>query len=339
MKLFKNLLFFVGLALPLFGCNVSDRVIILSSLEDYRLAYLESHLKTEFPHLEIVCQYVDTGTLMSRLQSEGTSTDCDIAVGIEGANAEILLSKNSAIFEDLSAYDTSEFADEVMVYPSALEGHPKYHILDKEAGSIIINEKVLAQKGLKAPTCYQDLLKPEFKNLVMMPNPKSSGTGFYFLSGLVGAWGEKDALSYFDKLADNVKEYSASGSGPVKALLRDEIAVGLGMTFQAAKLIDENNRSSDIKIRYFEEGSPYTLYANAVIGGHMQKKGVKEVYDYIFNVFVPEDKAKFAPDAIYKPEYQPAVEIPNYPTNIHYMNMPNVFNPTYKSDLLDKWTH
>ena len=338
----KHLLKFSLLALVLGGtasCSSSEKILILTPLEDYRLAYLETKLKASFPELNIVCQYVDTGTLMSRLNSEGASTDCDIAIGIEGANSEILLKNNPSLFQDLSGYDTSKYLPELLNYPSAIAGTPKYHVFDKEAGSIIVNEKVLKQRGLDAPRSFDDLLKPEFKDLVMMPNPKSSGTGFYFLSGLVEAWGEEKALSYFDELSKNVKEYSASGSGPVKALLRDEIAVGLGMTFQAAKLIGENDRSSDIKITYFSEGSPFAIYTNAVINGRFGKKGVKEVYDYIFNTFTFEDKAKFCPDAIYKTEFQPACEIPNYPTGIRYMSMSHIYDPTYKNGVLDKWNH
>ncbi len=339
MKIFG--LFVTALAvLPaLVSCGGGDNtVVIYTPLEDYRIAYLETRLKEEFPNRNVVVQYLDTGTALSRLQSEGTATDCDIAIGIEAANTEMLLKANPDLFEALDGYDTSVFLDELMTYPSAKKGHPKYHFLDKEAGSIIINEKLLEEKGLDKPTSFADLLDEKYKGLIMMPNPKTSGTGYYFFNGLVSEWGEEAALDYFGKLSSNVREFSTSGSGPVKSLLRDETAIGLGMTFQAVKLIGESGRTDDFDIVYFEEGSPYTLYTNAVIKGKMQKEGVREIYDFIFNKFVPEDKAKFVPEAIYKAAYQPKIEIQDYPTNVTYMSMKGLFDPDYKTALLDKWS-
>lgn len=337
-KYFLMLASFAALA-SLASCGSgNESVVIYTPLEDYRIAYLESRLKKEFPNRNVVIQYLDTGTTLSRLQAEGNQTDCDIVLGIEAANTEMLLKSNPNLFETLDGYDASIFLDELMTYPSAKEGHLKYHLLDKEAGSIILNKKVLSEKGLEAPNSFADLLDQKYKGLIMMPNPKTSGTGYYFFNGLASEWGVDAAVDYFDDLSENVREFSTSGSGPVKSLLRDEIAIGLGMTFQAVKLLGESERKDDFEITYFEEGSPYTLYTNAVIKDRLKKNGVKEIYDFVFNKFVPEDKAKFNPELIYKPAYQPKVEIEGYPTNVKYMSMKGLFDPDYKTNLLDKWT-
>jgi iron(III) transport system substrate-binding protein len=329
-----------GLALALLplifslsACGQSSDIVIYTSLEDYRIAQLETDLKSKFPNKKIVVQYLDTGTLMSRLNSEGVKSDCDIVLGTETTNAEILIKNNPSLFADLSSYDTSHYLDELLTYQSR---HHLYHIFDKEAGSIVLNTKVLTDNNLPSPTSFEDLLKPIYKGFIEMPNPKTSGTGYYFFNGLVSTWGEDKAITYFDSLSTNIKEFTTSGSGPVKALDREEIAIGLGMTFQAALYAEKN---ANLKITYFEEGSPYSLYTMGLINGKEKKSGVKDVYDYLFNTFTPEDKAKFCPEVIYKDSYQPACEIKNYPTNIKYMSMKGLFNAEYKSALLDKWSH
>jgi iron(III) transport system substrate-binding protein len=316
------------------GCSTnSSQVVIYTSLEDYRISQLETDLAEKFPGKDVVVQYLDTGTLMSRLSSEGTSSDCDIVLDLETTNAEKLIKSNSSLFADLSSYDTSHYLDNLLTYQSR---HHFYHIFDKEAGSIILNTKVLKDKGLPEPTSFSDLLDAKYKGLIVMPNPKTSGTGYYFFNGLVSEWGEEKALAYFDSLSANVKEFTTSGSGPVKALDRDEVAIGLGMTFQAALYAEKN---ANLKITYFAEGSPFTLYTMGMINGKEKEDGVKDIYDFLFNDFAPEDKAKFCPETIYKPGFQPAVEIPNYPTDVKYMNMQGLFDPDYKTALLDKWTH
>ena len=245
------------------GCGNDNQIVIFTSLEDYRITQLEADLKKNLPNQNVVVQYLDTGTLVSRLQSEGTSSDCDIALGVEATNMEKLISGNSALFADLSSYDSSHYLDELLQYPSYLAGKPVYHIFDKEAGSIILNTKVLADHGLTAPTSFADLLDSKYKGLIEMPNPKTSGTGYYFLNGLVSSWGEEKALAYFDSLSSNIKEFTTSGSGPVKALNRDEIAIGLGMiTISAvAFLCTYANQPLSILINTYEKQGSYEMQA------------------------------------------------------------------------------
>ena len=61
-----------------------------------------------------------------------------------------------------------------------------------------------------------------YAGVVSMPNPKTSGTGYNFLKSLVNAWGEDAAFDYFDALAENVYQFTSSGSGPVNALVQGE---------------------------------------------------------------------------------------------------------------------
>lgn len=306
-------------------------VLIYTCLEDYRIAMVEEKLEEKFPDYKIVLQYSDTGTVMSRLASEGKYTDCDILLNIEITNAERLIAGNDKLFADLSEYDLSKYDDAVLEYAN---NHKKYHIWDKEAGCIILNTKVLEEKGLNEPENYADLLKDEYKGLIMMPNPSTSGTGYYFYNGLVSSWGKDKALDYFKKLNENIKEFSSSGSGPVKALDRDEIGIGLGMTFQAVEYLNKND---NLKIKYFEEGSPYTMYVMTMIRGRDEDPIVKEVYDYLYSDVVFEDKKLYCPDKIYKDEYQPITTMKQYPENIKYTEMKGLLDPDYKSSLLDLW--
>ena len=62
------------------------------------------------------------------------------------------------------------------------------------------NGKLLKEKNLEPPKSWNDLLKPEYQGQVVMPNPKSSGTGYTLLSSMVQLRGEEDALEYMKKL-------------------------------------------------------------------------------------------------------------------------------------------
>ena len=298
----------------------SNKVVIYSGAEEYRNEYFMKRLKEQFPDYDISIEYMPTGNLAAKLAAEGTDTDIDIIYDLDYSYAGLV----EQYLCDLSSYDQSIYTDDVI----ASSG--RYMAETRNGGAVIINPDVLKAKGLSEPTCYADLLKPEFKGLISMPNPKSSGTGYMFVKNLVNVWGEKEAFDYFNKLADNILQFTSSGSGPVNALVQGEVAIGLGMTAQAVTKINEG---ANLKIVFFEEGSPYSLYGFAMPEGKQNKKAVKEVFDFFYTTLVPEDKELFYPEKIYKDK---DFVIENYPTNIPYGDMSN--NTTAeKTRLLENW--
>ena len=83
----------------------SERVVIYTAAEDERIAYIQQELDAKFPNYEIVIQSLGTGQLLSKLQAEGTSGDCDIFYDLEVVNSEIILNANPDLFVDLHIID------------------------------------------------------------------------------------------------------------------------------------------------------------------------------------------------------------------------------------------
>ncbi len=300
----------------------SHLVIIYSGAEEYRNAYFLERLKAQFPEYEITIEYMPTGNLAAKLAAEGTDTDIDIIYDLDCGYAGMV----EQYLADLSEYDQSIYVDDCKV------ASHKYLIEYRNGGAVIINPDVLAAKGIAEPTCYQDLLKPEFRGLVSMPSPKSSGTGYMFLKSLVNAWGEDEAFDYFDQLAENILQFTSSGSGPVNALIQGEVAVGLGMTPQAVLQLNEG---ANLKILFFEEGSPFSLYGYAMPEGKQNKKAVREVFNFFYTNLVLEDDEHFVPEKIFA---NVNFEVANYPTDIPYADMSG--NTTEeKLRLLENWEY
>ena len=298
----------------------SNKVVIYSGAEEYRNEYFLKRLNETFPDYEIVIEYMPTGNLAAKLAAEGTDTDMDIFYDLDFSYA----GKVEQYLADVSAYDQSIYVDDCKVE------NAHYLAATRNGGAVIINPDVLAAKGIEEPTCYEDLLKPEFKNLVSMPDPKSSGTGYMFVKNLVNAWGEEKAFDYFSKLAENVLQFTTSGSGPVNALVQNEVAVGLGMTAQAVTKINEG---ANLKILFFEEGSPYSLYGYAIPEGKQNRKAVVDVFNFFYSTLVLEDKELYYPEQVFAEQVN---NIENYPTDIPYGDMNN--NTTdEKTRLLEYW--
>ena len=302
----------------------SNEVLIFTSSEDFRIEHLQKRLNEQFPQYKVIINYTTTGNLAAKLKAEGTKTDCDIIGEMDSAYMEGILDN----LADLSSYNSSVFLDELV--PS----HHKYLPFIKSAGCIIISEQFLKERNLPIPESYQDLIKPIYKGVLSMPNPKSSGTGYFFLKNLVNVWGEDAAFAYFDKFADNVLQFTSSGSGPVNALIQGEAGIGLGMTMQVVTAI--NSRGVPLKIIFFEEGSPYSVYGMGMIKGKETRKAVRDVFDFYVNTLTREDKELFAPEQIFKTQTN---NIPNYPKNVKVANMRGIESLSEKERLLEKWKY
>lgn len=71
--------------------------------------------------------------------------------------------------------------------------------------------------------------------------------------------------AYFDKLDENILQYTGGGSAPVKDAVAGECAIALSLTFKAVDLINEG---ADLDILFFKEGAPYTPAGLSIIAGH-----------------------------------------------------------------------
>lgn len=307
------------------GCSQKKIIKIYSTAEDFRNEHAREMLKEKFPEYKIELTDIDTGTLASRLAAEGKDFDADIIFELEATYLE----KVSDSLAVLDSVDFSVFQEKLVP-----ESH-KYTPLTMLSGSIIVNKRLLSEKGLECPKSYDDLLKPEYKGLISMPNPKSSSTGYIFLLNLVNERGENEAFEYFDRLAENIsgQGFTSSGSGPVKALLQGEAAIGIGITFQAVK---EINEGAEFECLFFEEGAPYDYYGSAVIAGRESDEDIMKVFDYIVSDVTREDKRLYMPEKIYKEQN---FSIENYPENIDYGNMEGLMDINVKEGLLEKWKY
>lgn len=325
MKKIISFLLVAVLCLTLFaGCggNNKTQITIYSCANDQRIAEMNQILNEKFPNYTIVVEYQSTSKLGSKLMAEGENTDCDIIHDLSYLTLDALDEKG--LLADLTGFDTS-------IYVDGLTPKNTYLPEMRTGGGVIINTKVLAEKNLAKPTSYADLLKPEYKGLISMPNPKSSSTGYMFFKSLANAWGDDAAVDYFNKLSANVLQFTDGGNGPVNALVQEEVAIGLGMIANAATQIRENG--APLEVLFFEEGAPYSTYGQAMVKGKETNAAVKEVFTYLVGEFNVESCKKWGPEKIYKDK---DFTLEHFPTNVVYSDMSND-TTAEKERLLKLW--
>ena len=140
------------------------------------------------------------------------------------------------------------------------------------------NEDLLKQKGLAAPQCWADLIKPEFKGEVQVANPNSSGTAYTFLATMVQILGEDEAFKYMKALDGNINQYTKSGAAPAQAVARGETLVGIA--FQHDVITPAITSNAPIKNVSPCEGTGFEIGSMSIIKGAPNLENAKKWYDW-----------------------------------------------------------
>lgn len=302
-----------------------ESIVICASSEQFRNDALQEQLNERFPDKNIIVMYMSTGKAAAKVFAEGTDTEIDILVGLETG----YMNKITHHLADISGLSTVEYSEGL----APKDNGNRWVTWERQAGAIIVNRAILDKYGLETPKTYADLLKPEYKGLIAMPDPKSSGTGYFFYKSWVNTMGTEGALAYADQLYGNLKQFTESGSGPIKLLKQGEVAIGLALTFQA---VSEINDGQPLEIIFPETGSPYSLTGTAMLGGREAREDVVAVYEFIINEFLVYDKEQFSPETVYEGQIN---KIENYPQNIVYADMTGIQEITEKERLLALWKY
>ena len=322
----KLILSIIAIILVLYVA-VSDKtentIVIYSALEQYRNDDLAKHLKEKFPDNNIQIMYLPTAKVAAKIKSEKTNTDADIILGVENGYMEMIVDS----LADVNQYSHLDYLDGMN------PEHHKYVIWESYGGGFAINTQILNKLGLKEPKTYQDLLDPQYRNLIALQDPKSSSTGYNFYLSLYNIWGINKTLYYYDQLNENVKQYSESGSGPVKLLVQGECAIATALTYQ---VVSEMNKGNPLKMIFPPEGSPYSLDGVSMIKGREENENIVAIFEYIINDYLIYDKEMYNPGQILKEQNS---NLPNYPKDIQYADMTHLENLSLKEKLLKKWKY
>ena len=241
---------------------------------------------------------------------------------------------------------STQYEHVIDVNPGSMESSNLIYSYDKKSGKIDAMVLELFDAGTKNMTyvtipastqitisakTYNDLLKKEYKGLIAMPDPKTSGTGYAFLLNVVNIMGENKAVKYFTKLKENLREFTSSGSGPTNLLKQGEIAIAMGMTSQGVAAINEGY---DFSIVELDTGALYNTTSCGIIKGKETNKNVKKVFEFLITKGITNDSQNFLPEGILKDKTS---NVKNYPVSTKNADMTGIEDINVKSKLTELW--
>ena len=132
----------------------------------------------------------DGNELLNKLIISKRKPIADVVYGLDNGN---ILKANT---ENLLADKQPESAPTVVSMP---------HALAVDFGFVAINydKKWFKEKGLALPKTLADLAKPEYKNLLVTPNPATSTPAMAFLLANIGGLGEEQAFDWWKQMRNN----------------------------------------------------------------------------------------------------------------------------------------
>ena len=138
----------------------------------------------------------DTGTAVNKAILSRGAPLADVFYGVDNT----FLSR--ALEQDIFEPYVSPLLAEI---PDGFELDPQFRALPVDYGDVCLNydKAYLAEKDLEPPHNLEDLLKPEYRDLLVVQNPATSSPGLAFLLATIGHFGEDGYLEFWEGLVEN----------------------------------------------------------------------------------------------------------------------------------------
>ncbi len=141
------------------------------------------------------------------------------------------------------------------------------------------NSDKLSEIGLPAPTSWNDLLKPEYKQEIAVSHPGTSSTAYTFLWTLYVLNGkdEDKTFDYMKRFNNNVLQYPKTGAAPGQMAGRAEVTTGVIFSQDCVKYQKEG---MPLELTFPDEGSGYEIGAVSLVKGAVHLETAKAFMDW-----------------------------------------------------------
>lgn len=267
-------LFFILLFLSIFAfqCEASAKtpLVVYTAFETDGLALLKSAFEKEHPDIEIKYVRDSAGPITARLIAEKDAPQADVIFNLTAIGLEDL--KRLGILEPYAIRGREKLSPHMLTDDDMWTGVYAY------GTAICVNEDELKERGLPIPETWEDLLKPEYKGLITMPNPASSGVGYTLVYGWLKALGEEKGWEFMDALHKNIKMYTHGGSKPAQLAAQGEVPLGLSSKSFTRPLLEQG---APLVIIEPKEGLAWEKIGAALPKNSRHPEEAKRLLDFI----------------------------------------------------------
>jgi iron(III) transport system substrate-binding protein len=220
--------------------------------------------------IDVQMVFLSSGPALSRIEAESARPQADVWFGAPSEN-HILAKERDLTQPYVSAHAdalVSEFKDD--------EGY--WHAIYTNPLALGVRTDVLEQRGAEVPRSWADLTDEQYRGLIQMPSPQSSGTAYAVILTMIELLGEDAAFEYLAELNPNVQTYTQSGTAPSGALGVGETVIALQFSPGFLKLVDEG---FPVEVVFPSEGVGYEVAAMSILRGATNVEEAQALVDWM----------------------------------------------------------
>jgi iron(III) transport system substrate-binding protein len=261
------------------ACGISfaqkAQLLVYTALETDQLKAYEEGFRRANPDIEIKWVRDSTGVITAKLLAEKSNPQADIVMGV-AASSLALLDKNGM----LQPYAPLNL-DAIMSQYRDKKNPPAWFGMDVWGATVCFNTVEAQKRNIPKPETWKDLTKPIYKGQIVMPNPASSGTGFFDVAAWLTLWGDDNGKGggwkYMDALHDNIAQYTHSGSKPCNMAAAGEYLMGISFEYRGNT---NKAKGAPIDLVFPREGLGWDLEAFAIMKGTKKLEAAKKLADW-----------------------------------------------------------
>ena len=272
---FKALLGAVLLAASFGALAQKTTLTVYTALETDQLKAYEAGFNKVNPNIEIKWVRDSTGVITAKLLAEKGNPQADVVMGVAASSLALLDSQGMLVpYAPLNL-------DAIMSAYRDKKNPPAWFGMDVWGATVCFNTVEAQKKGIPKPETWKDLTKPIYKGQIVMPNPASSGTGFFDVTAWLALWGDQDGKGggwkYMDALHENIAQYTHSGSKPCNMAAAGEYVIGISFEYRANA---NKAKGAPIDLVFPKEGLGWDLEAFAIHKGTKNLEAAKKLADW-----------------------------------------------------------
>ena len=251
------------------------QLTVYTALETDQLKAYESGFTKLNPNIELKWVRDSTGVITAKLLAEKANPQADVVMGVAASSLALLDSNGMLV-----GYAPINL-DAIMSAYRDKKNPPAWWGMDVWGATVCFNTVEAQKKGIPKPESWKDLTKPIYKGQVVMPNPASSGTGYFDVTAWLTLWGDDNGKGggwkYMDALHENIAQYTHSGSKPCNMAAAGEYVVGISFEYRANS---NKAKGAPIDLVFPKEGLGWDLEAFAIMKATKKMDAAKKLADW-----------------------------------------------------------
>jgi iron(III) transport system substrate-binding protein len=251
------------------------QLLVYTALETDQLKAYQEGFNKAYPDIEIKWVRDSTGVITAKLLAEKANPQADAVMGV--AASSLALMDKQGMLEPYAPLNL----DAIMSQYRDKKKVPSWVGMDVWGATICFNTVEAQKKGIPKPETWKDLTKPIYKGQIVMPNPASSGTGYFDVTAWLTLFGDDNGKGggwkYMDALHENIAQYTHSGSKPCNMAGSGEFLMGISFEYRANA---NKAKGAPIDLVFPKEGLGWDLEAFAIHKGTKKLDAAKKLADW-----------------------------------------------------------